>query len=542
MNKKVETFLLIIILITGALLRFFKLGQVPASLYWDEAAIGLDALSISQTGKDMNNKFFLQPVFGSYGDFKAPVLILIDSVAVKFFGMNYFAIRLPVALFSTLTIYLVFILTKKILSFDKDLLGRYKLMPILAAFIVSISPWSVHFGRIAFESSLSVALLLIGLIFFLKGIQEKGFYLIIATVFASLSVYSYYSLRLIVPLFCLALIIIFVNKLKQKRAWLATAILIFVLSMLPMIKSPYYARSQDYRLNNNNLITHQQIIKESSHYLEKYNSNLYSRLVYHRYLLLARDFLINMSSHFSVNFLFLSGDANLRQHSGYLGEFLLVSLPFYYLGLFLLCKNFKTKTSIFLLVFMILSPIPAAMVYEVPHASRAIYLFVPFAMLIAYGLNEFLLYGKKIAAALLLIAFLVNATFYYADYFIDYPKRSSQAWLYSYEQVAAYIKDHYQEFSKIEIDERYWFPTIFVYYQFPELLDQTRELKNAFLNSPVNSFGLPDPFNYLLKQDGQQNKKQAKFIYHEAPIPEGFVLTKEFNFLNGDKSLVLVTK
>lgn len=541
MNKKKEILFLIIIFSIAIFLRFFKLGLNPASIYWDEAAIGLDAYSISQTGKDMNNMDWFQPVLGSYGDFKAPVLIWLASLSVNFFGMNAFAIRLPVALFSLLSIYLSYLLVREILSFNDTLARRYKLMPILTAFIMSISPWTVHFGRIAFESSLSVAFLLLSLIFFIKAIKDKPILFLLSTFFASLAVYSYYSLRVIVPLFCTALIIIFFKEIGRKKLWKVTflSIFLFLISLLPIIKSQYYARSQDYRLNNNNLIRHQKIIAESSQYLETYGSNIYSKLVYHRYLLVGRDFLINMATHFEAGFLFLNGDSNLRQHSGYFGEFLLVSLPFYYLGLFLLFKNVKSKTALFLIVFMALSPIPAAMVYEVPHASRAIYLFVPFSILIAWGLNEFILFGKKIAIALIILAFSINAIFYYSDYFIDYPKRSSAAWLHSYNEVSAYLRDHYQEFGSVDIDERYWFPRIFVYYQFPELLDETRELKNALLNSPVNSFGLADPFAYLLDKNVP---KKAKFIYYESEIPEGFVKEKEFNFLNGDKSLILVTK
>lgn len=541
MNKNKEKFFLIIIFILAVFLRFFNLGNNPASLYWDEAAIGLDAYSIGQTGKDMNNMFWFQPVLGSYGDFKAPVLIWATSISVKFLGMNPFAIRLPVAIFSVLLIYLTYLLLKELLSFNDTLAKKYQLLPILTAFILSISPWSTHFGRIAFESSFSVSFLLLALLFFVKAIRHQNFYFLISTFFAAISVYSYYSLRVIVPLLFVALVLIFFEKLKNKKSWLALSMLIFVLSMLPMINSPYYERSQDYRLNNDNLIRRQKVIAESSQYLETYDSNLYSKLVYHRHILAFRDFTSNMLAHFSPNFLFLKGDPNLRQHSGYFGEFLLISLPFYYLGLFLLFKNWKNKLSLLIFALLLISPIPAAMVYEVPHASRAIYLFVPMAILIAWGMNEILNFTKKNILSLMLFLFLLNALFYYSDYFIDYPKRSSEAWLYSYNQVGQYLKDHRQDFYSVEIDERYWLPRIFVYYYFPELIEQTRELKNALLNNPINSFGLADPFDYIYKEK-DLNKKQAKFIYYESEIPEGFSVTEKFNFLNGDPSLVLVTK
>ena len=541
--KKMKNFLLLLVIfLLAAFLRFYKLGEIPVSMYWDEVAIALDAYSFNKTGKDMNNMNFLQPVFGSYGDFKAPVFILIASFFVKFFGMNAFAIRLPIALFSLGTLFLSYFLVKEILAFDKKLAKRYKLLPILTFIIIASSPWPVHFGRIGLESSLSVFFLVAALLLFLKGIRGKSINIFFSIIPAIISVYSYYSLRVVIPLFVFLLIIVFFKKIWPKKTPITLiSILLFILAVMPIVKSPYYQRSQDYRLNNNNLIHHRQVIEESSQYLEKYDSALWSRLLYHRYLLLTRDFLKNYSSHFSLDFLFISGDENLRQHSGYFGEFLLVLLPVYLLGIFLLFKNIKSKFSAFLLVFLALSPIPAAMVYEVPHASRAIYLFVPFSIIIAWGLNEIYLLKNKIFPVFLSLSILLNASFFYLDYFNDYQSRSSKAWLYQYHQVAQYIKDHYQEYRSIEIDSRYWFPELFIYYQFPELIIQNQELKNALLNSPVNSFGLPDPLDYLLDRE-DFTKKEAKFIYYEDQVPAGFYKVQDFDFLNGEGSLKLVVR
>ena len=531
-------------------LRFWQLGKNPVSMYWDEVAIALDAYSFNQTGKDMNNMNWLQPVFGSYGDFKAPIFILLVVPFLKVLGMTSLAVRLPIAIFSLLSLTLVYFLSKEILSFDKKLAKKYQLLPLLSLLIVAISPWPVHFARIGLESSLSVFFFLAALLFFLKGVRGKSWWILVSIMPAVLAVYSYYSLRVVIPLFVFSLILIFFKKIWTKKIWsIFGAILLFVLAIVPIFKSPYYLRSQDYRLNNNNLIYPNQLVKESSQYLETYGSNLYSRVVYHRYIFWTRDFLKNFSSHFSADFLFISGDSNLRQHSGYLGEFFLVLMPFYFLGLFLLLKNIKSKTSQFLLTFVLLAPIPAAMVYEVPHASRAIYLFVPFSILIAWGINEFILFLKtwkskllaKLIGLFLFFAIFLNAGLYYADYFIDYPKRSSEAWLYQYNQVAAYIREHHREYQAIEIDGRYWFPEIFVYYQFPELILEIQELKNALLNSPVNSFGVPNPFEYILDEK-DKGKKIAKFIYYDVETPEGYYQLEEFKFLNGEPSLKLVVK
>jgi 4-amino-4-deoxy-L-arabinose transferase-like glycosyltransferase len=100
LKKIFPQLLFVFFLFLGIFLRFYRLGEVPVSLYWDEAAIGIDAYSLNETGRDMNNMSFWQPVFGSYGDFKAPVLIWLATLSVHFFGLSEWSVRLPVAVFS----------------------------------------------------------------------------------------------------------------------------------------------------------------------------------------------------------------------------------------------------------------------------------------------------------------------------------------------------------------------------------------------------------------------------------------------------------
>ncbi|NMA29527.1 MAG: hypothetical protein GX943_00470, partial [Candidatus Pacebacteria bacterium] len=201
MKKKQKRLLMIVIFLLAAFLRFYQIGNNPVSLYWDEVAIALDAYSLSETGKDMNNMSMWQPVFGSYGDFKAPVLIILSSLSVRLLGMNAFAIRLPMAIISLFSMLIAYYLVKELLAFDKHLKKKYQLLPILTLFILAISPWPVHFARIAFESSLSVFFLLLSLWFFLKGIKGKKYWILLSVIPALLGLYSYYSLRVIVPLF-----------------------------------------------------------------------------------------------------------------------------------------------------------------------------------------------------------------------------------------------------------------------------------------------------------------------------------------------------
>ena len=111
-NKNRLTFLLLaLIIISAGVLRFYKLEQIPPSLSWDEAAVGYNAYSIANWGKDeWGNSFPL--VFKSFEDDKHPVHIYITAFWVKLLGSSDFVTRFPAALFGLLNVLMVFFLAR----------------------------------------------------------------------------------------------------------------------------------------------------------------------------------------------------------------------------------------------------------------------------------------------------------------------------------------------------------------------------------------------------------------------------------------------
>jgi len=90
--KKAGLYILAVILIAAAVVRFIKLDQVPPSLNWDEVAAGYNAYTIANWGADeYGNKFPI--VFKSFGDDKHPVHIYLTALIVKVFGLSDFSAR-----------------------------------------------------------------------------------------------------------------------------------------------------------------------------------------------------------------------------------------------------------------------------------------------------------------------------------------------------------------------------------------------------------------------------------------------------------------
>src|SRR3990172_10102 len=90
--------LLGVITFIAVFLRLFNLGKTPIALEWDEVALGYDAYSIIQTGRDQFGHFL--PInFRSLDDWKPPLYVYSSIPGIFLFGLNDFTVRLPSAVF-----------------------------------------------------------------------------------------------------------------------------------------------------------------------------------------------------------------------------------------------------------------------------------------------------------------------------------------------------------------------------------------------------------------------------------------------------------
>ena len=106
---KKKTCLLISIIVLAFILRIFKVTSFPPSLYWDEVALGYNSWSISQTTKDEYSQTF--PIFfQSFDDYKLPLIFYIIVPFIKLLGPTPLAVRLPIVIIGTLTIFFTYLL------------------------------------------------------------------------------------------------------------------------------------------------------------------------------------------------------------------------------------------------------------------------------------------------------------------------------------------------------------------------------------------------------------------------------------------------
>src|SRR3989338_7108261 len=155
MGKKIS---LISIILIALVLRFYRLGNYPA-LNADEAAIGYNAYSLMETGKDEHGNPW--PIhFQSFNDFKPGGYFYLVLPFVKVFGLNEWSIRLPNALLAIASVYVLYLLVLKIFGNKK--------LALISALGLSVSPWHLHFSRGGWEVSTATFFILLGVYLFLR--------------------------------------------------------------------------------------------------------------------------------------------------------------------------------------------------------------------------------------------------------------------------------------------------------------------------------------------------------------------------------------
>ena len=437
----------VFILILSFFLRFYKLGQIPVSLYWDETAILLDAKIVSRTGHDMHNNSWLQVLFPSYGDYKLPIYIWLASLSVKFLGVTELAIRLPSALTGLATIVLAGYISRELFFKLADKKKDY--LQLATMLVVAISPWSVMFSRTGFEGHLGQLILTLSIWIILKA-RKKQWLILLSPILGALATYTYFSVRFVWPVIFISTTFLILKKKAWK--WLLPALIIFWVLLLPMIKSPLYAESNKFRYSATSVLNAHDYPIQSNQYRELAGMNLIDRILFHRHWLMARELIKNYADNLSLNYLFLTGDPNLRHGTGEHGLFLLIFLPILLVGLYDLFKKQRFELLI-LIIWWLIALLPASVPETTPHSLRSLNALVPISIILGFGLTS--LAEKKSQFLKFITALLIFGsvfTFSY-HYFTQYGADSAYNWQDGYKEMALEINQALPHVADVYIDE-----------------------------------------------------------------------------------------
>ncbi|MCJ7805559.1 phospholipid carrier-dependent glycosyltransferase [Patescibacteria group bacterium] len=470
MTKYKYLALFVFTVILAFALRFAYLDKFPPALNWDEISHGYNAYSILKTGADQWGQKFPLVNFRAYGDYPLPLNLYITIPSIVVFGLNAFSIRFPHVILGVLTVVATYFLALG--------LTKRRGLALLASFLVAVEPWTLFTSRIVLQQNVSIFLLVTAMAAFFNWHKSK-YLLPLSLVSLFLSLFAYHSTRIFSPMILVAAVIIYRQDFKslfKKGGFLFALLISVVLSFLVLaaaiiLEPSSRARGQWLFIINQSAVN--KIIENRN------NSKLpvlISKVVYNRPTYFASQFTKNYLEYFSPKFLFLNGGTQYQYSLPGFGLSYLINLPFFYLGLLILLKRAKDSTDYqFILVWLLLSPIPGAITNE-HFAVTRISTMLPLPQILS-ALGAFFVFDylnkktagkyKSILVALYLIGIYFFAESYLINYFIKYPRTYSWSWQYGYRQAVEYTKANYSKYDKIIVTKKYGEPHEFFLFYWP---------------------------------------------------------------------------
>lgn len=239
---------LLLALLLAAYFRFHLITVMPGGLFPDEAANGLDILSM-QRGD-------VQP-FYERGNGREALFFYLLWGSVELFGKGPWQHHAVSAAVGMLSVLACFLAARRLLSLPdfEDLERRYRAtwIAILAAFLMAVSSWHVVLSRTAFRANLIPLFSALVFYFLVAAVQAKGKalrYLLAGAggLAFGLGFYSYIAYRVLVPILAVLVLWPLLAAWRGRdlggtlrRWWRAAAVFVAVavLALAPLLRYFY---------------------------------------------------------------------------------------------------------------------------------------------------------------------------------------------------------------------------------------------------------------------------------------------------------------
>ncbi|MEM7008387.1 MAG: glycosyltransferase family 39 protein [Thermodesulfobacteriota bacterium] len=416
---------LILILLLALFLRCFDLSNNPPELNSDELINFASAHSIVETGADLHGK--LLPYFTDKAvEMRPPIYGYATLVSTLIMGENTSSIRAPAVFFGLLSIFAVYLLG---MEFFRD-----RRAALMAAFLMTIVPWHIHFSRVGWEPASFLPFLLFSIYFFLHGVNSSKRTLV-ALSFAlfTLTIYTYHAAPLYAFLFLFSLFLLNFRYFIKEKKLFVICILIAAILAIPYI----WTASTEYLMYAR--------AKSINTFKDGLNTESISL------------FASNYISHFGLEYLFISGDPNLKFVSG-AGVLYWIMLPLILFGVIgLWFCDLPRKHKILIVIWILIYPLAGSLTNDgVPHAARTLVGSAMFCLLSGFGYSviyRFVISHTELTA--LDYVFSVSIVFisllslgYFANfYYFHYPNASYLHWDYGQKQIFSNIQQLEHEYK-----------------------------------------------------------------------------------------------
>ena len=406
-NSKRLFFLLAttLILISG-FLHFFRLDNIPPGFFADESAIGYNAWSILETGKDEYGTT-LPLFFRCFDNYHEPVMIYTLVPLIKIFGLSIWTVRVPEALYMIFASVMFYFLARQ---YTKN---RYT--ALAGAYIFSIIPWAFVISRSTMSGYTPMLLGITAGCFSLRKMLSNRSRT--AAIFAGISwaftMYAHNCGRPSTAAYLVCFVIAFNFSLLKRIKLFLTFIGSLLLASVPMMI--YYWHNSVAMTSRFNEIS----VWKDAPSLPTGIARIATRYI----------------EYFSPHFLFLAGDPNLRHNSG-AGTLFFFIAPFIAAGLYQLIRHFKRNPYFrFILLALLVYPCAAMLTEDHYHSTRSLN-GMPFWLLTALigaiyllRMSKKLLIGEQRKVPYLISTIIVSLSLcfgvfeissYFKDYFSPY--------------------------------------------------------------------------------------------------------------------------
>lgn len=474
-------------------LRFYLLGLYPVSLNLDEVAIGYNAYSILETGRDEYGTWF--PIaFRSHDDYKAPLYIYLTTIPIALWGLNAVSVRFVSAVFGVVAIVFSYLLARELVKSWSSL----KYIPAIVALMLTLSPWHIQYSRAGFEVNVATTFIVIGIWSYLKGLKQPRYWIVSAVSFAA-SLYTYHSTKLFVPLFGLVLGWHARKLLLKHRTYLILGIVTFLVITIPVIRFSLTPEGQ-LRFKGTNIFNNPTLVDTNKEL--KVDQIIQGRVIQAKLfhldtLAMIQVFLRGYFAHFTYEFLFWGESGPPQNYTPNVGLLYLWELPFIIIGGYLLFKK-KNKYRIIVASWLLLAPVASGLTWDYPSATRTVIMLPTWQILAAIGISHvFNTVHPKLKGLYVISIVLIGSYFvglFLHNYYRIAPKLYASAWQDGYQEAVVYAEHFKSQVDSIVVSNKLKQPqNFFAFYSGydPEKYIQTDGgTKSGGYEETGNAFGV----------------------------------------------------
>jgi 4-amino-4-deoxy-L-arabinose transferase-like glycosyltransferase len=506
-------FWLMIIVMFGSLIRLVGLETTPP-VNRDELAIGYNAYSVLKTGFDEHGAGPYPIHFRSFGDYKLPGLVYSAVPFIAFFGNTITAIRLPTVLLGISLIPLTYFFASAF--FNSPSIG------LIAAFLLSVSPWHVHGSRSAYEPIAALSFTILA-IYSLWKVKKTLPAIVIFILLAFISNLFYHQLLItLIPVFLIVWFFLRYDKQRFDAKYLILGMglcIVILISVSLLFGNVNNSRLKTtiFNFQDTNIA---QLLSIERYYLNEGRIPLpITKLLTNELYISSHHFIRSYLTAFDFDFLFSSGGNNvwhnvkaIRFGNLYLHDLFLIGIG---LATLITQRRKIPQRTNFILAWFFSSPLTHAVTKDTPNINRLIDYHYVLVLIGSMGFYTLWcnIHNRTIGKLLVLVVISVGIIQFAVFYHLVLSGLDTTAYNAALPQLAKEIQHKAQNYEQVFIDDQ---EMAYIYFSYFIPFDPTEiQISAIWEENGLEKITVFDNYEFQLKD--RQKKMVNTYIQQMEP-------------------------